>query len=322
MRLKWDGMKADQWIKGLILLGFGAFLLRLDWTGEMLLYVSPSLRMYARLSAYGLAAGGMLQLYLCVAPGRSRHLACACGHPGPHDHSHDHSHGHAGHSHDHSHGHAGHSHAAPAGSARQAMLYGLFLLPLLLGFALPNTSLAGSLADSKGINLAHAPASGGRDVQAPGQSAAGAAGFHTDLYNKDYAKLAEWLYAKPEIAMGDTWFIESLNALNMFPDRFEGKTITMTGFVYRQEGLTDSQFIVGRMAMIHCAADMMPYGIIAVNDSASQFKDNSWVSVTGTVARTEYQGQQVIQIVVTEAKEAKPSAVPYVYPDSGFAAKL
>ena len=56
--------------------------------------------------------------------------------------------------------------------------------------------------------------------------------------------------------MKDQWFIEKMQALNTFVTNFQGKPIKITGFVYREDGIPESQFIVGRLAMTHCIADI------------------------------------------------------------------
>jgi len=122
--------------------------------------------------------------------------------------------------------------------------------------------------------------------------------------------------------MKDEWFIEKLQALNTFADVFDGKKIKITGFVYREDGIPHSQFIIGRMAMTHCIADISPYGIIVESPDASHYADDTWITVTGTIDSTTFHELKVIKINVDKIEPANVTNVPYVYPDWDFASKL
>ncbi|WP_168928823.1 TIGR03943 family putative permease subunit [Paenibacillus dokdonensis] len=299
-------------LKLLILMGFTGYIAYLAFTGEILLYIAPHLVKYTELAAAGLFLFAVFQLYFLIRS-RTKELpaACACGH---HDHDH--------HAHD-DHNHV-HSHEPSRSVAKNALMYGLFILPLLFGALLPNQAFAGSLVKSRGIQVGEsaggipadlAQVAGNDDPELKER-------FKSDKYNRDYAKLGMLLYRQDVIEMKDEWFIEKLQALNAFAGNFEGKTIRIKGFIYREEGLGENQFIIGRMAMTHCIADISPYGIIAESPQAGSFADDAWVELTGTITTTTYHGQQVIKIVVSDTKPAAAPTIPYVYPDWDFAKKL
>jgi uncharacterized repeat protein (TIGR03943 family) len=146
--------------------------------------------------------------------------------------------------------------------------------------------------------------------------------FYSDNYNRDYAKLGMLLYKQDVIEMQDEWFIEKLQALNSFAGKFEGKPIKIKGFIYREDGLAENQFIIGRMAMTHCIADISPYGMIAESPGASGYADDTWVTITGTIAKTSYHDQPAIKILVQNVEPATAPTIPYIYPDWDFAKKL
>ncbi|MCC3375438.1 TIGR03943 family protein [Cohnella sp. REN36] len=285
-----------------ILVGLTALLARLLFSGDMLLYIAPHLMLYARIATAGVTILALCQGYLTVASLRHPAIGCACGR----DHDHD--------------------HAPPASLGKNVVLYGLFLLPLLFGAVVPNAALAGSLARNKGMNLAGAAVPNGASletVELEGDAdQAIKAMFRTNVYNKDYAKLGMLLYRQDAIEMKDEWFIEKLQAMNLFVDNFQGKRVTLTGFVYRESGLADDQFIVGRMAMTHCIADISPYGIVVEAPDAAGYPNDAWLTVDGTIDRTTFQGREVIRIVADGVISAKAPTIPYVYPDWNFASKL
>jgi uncharacterized repeat protein (TIGR03943 family) len=201
------------------------------------------------------------------------------------------------------------------------------LLPLLLGVLLPDQTFAGSLVKNKSMNLGGSAADGS-GVPADLAQLVGMEDpqlkelFRSDNYTRDYAKLGMLLYQQDVIEMKDEWFIEKLQAFNFFADQFEGKTIKIKGFIYREEGLAENQFIIGRMAMTHCIADVSPYGIIAESSDANSYADDTWLTITGTIAATSYRDQTVIKINVQNVEPATSPTIPYVYPDWDFAQKL
>lgn len=304
-------------LKLLILMGFAGYIAYLTITGDILLYIAPHLVKYTELAAAGLFLFAVFQLYILIRS-RTKEVpaACACGHDSVHHHHHHHDHDEHGHSHE------------PSRSlAKNVLMYGLFILPLLLGVLLPDQAFAGSLVKSRGIQVGES-AGGSGGIPADLAPLAGTDDpelkerFKSDKYNRDYAKLGMLLYRQDIIEMKDEWFIEKLQALNAFAGNFEGKTIRIKGFVYREEGLGENQFIIGRMAMTHCIADISPYGIIVETPEAESFADDAWVDITGTIATTTYRGQQVIKIVVSDTEPAAAPTIPYVYPDWDFAKKL
>ena len=146
--------------------------------------------------------------------------------------------------------------------------------------------------------------------------------FKTNVYDQGYAKLGMKLYQENVIEMKDKWFIEKLQSMNMFVDNFQNKEIEIKGYIYREPGLSNNQFIIARMGMTHCIADISPYGIIAESENPAQFADDSWVTISGTISKADFNGQTVIKINVTNSTPAKAPKVQYVYPDWDFASKL
>ncbi|MCM3630832.1 TIGR03943 family protein [Paenibacillus glycanilyticus] len=300
----------DHSFKGLILIGFAALILYLWQTGDMLLYIAPDLVPYVVAASVVLLALAGSQFRLAARSLREKVVVCDCGH----DHEHDH-------------GAAGHRQGGTRLLLKKSGIYGLFLLPLLLGAALPNTAFAGALAVNKGMNMGAVPVDDGKAdlelVELEGNVDSGLKElFRTQPYNLDYAKLGMLLYQQDLIEMKDQWFIEKLEAINRFVDNFQGKTIQITGFVYRDKQLPGGQLIVGRMAMTHCIADIAPYGMIVETPSADDYANDTWITVTGTIGKTQAGGRDIMKIVATDIEAAEPSAVPYVYPDINFASKL
>ncbi|MFC5402806.1 TIGR03943 family putative permease subunit [Cohnella soli] len=295
-------------LRAFILLAFACLIGYLVISGDALLYVAPKLIVYLVAAGAGLLVISAFQFYISIVSLKQTIIVCQCGHDHD-DHDEQHSH-------------------EPSNSPwKNVLIYSMFLLPLVLGSLLPNTALAGSLASKRGMNLGGVAADQAAasaemvELQSDGDPALRSL-FRTTPINRDYAKLGMKLYQQNVIEMKDEWFIEKLQALNTFADQFAGKEIKITGFVYREEGISGSQFIIGRLAMTHCIADISPYGIIVESPDAGNYSDDSWITITGTIDSTIFHGIKVIKINVETIEPANVKNAPYVYPDWDFASKL
>ena len=293
-------------MKATILLGFSFYILQLIITSDILQFIVPQLVIYVKIAVTFLMIVSAFQYYIAILSMKKTVIICECGH------DHDHVFGHD------------HSHHSEKFTLKTGFIYGLFLVPLLLGFLLPNQSVASSLASNRGMNLGGMTTqNNGAQVELDGnEDPALRKLFKTNVYDKDYAKLGMLLYNQNVIEMKDKWFIEKLQSMNMFVDNFQGKEIKIMGFIYRESGLTSNQFIIARMGMTHCIADISPFGIIAEAANSNEFLNNAWVTITGKIGKTTFNGQPVIKIEVEKSEPAKAPKVQYVYPDWEFGKKL
>jgi uncharacterized repeat protein (TIGR03943 family) len=146
--------------------------------------------------------------------------------------------------------------------------------------------------------------------------------FKTDKYMVDYGKLGMALYKKELIQVQDDIMMEILTSLDLFMDNFIGKKIEMSGFVDRPEGVKDNQFVVARFAVSCCSADAAPYGVLVEFDNSRNFAKDSWVKVTGTIGKTEFNGNEIIKINATKVEKIPAAKTTYIYPEDDFLDKL
>ena len=108
-------------------------------------------------------------------------------------------------------------------------------------------------------------------------------------------------------------YMEVMELIYLYPDDFVGKKVSYTGFVYNDPQTKGYQFIF-RFGIIHCIADSGVYGL-ATTGSNQTFKDNAWVTVTGTISVNYYKNlKQTLPILnLTEVKEVSQPDNPYVY---------
>ncbi|MFC4775545.1 TIGR03943 family putative permease subunit [Paenibacillus sp. GCM10023252] len=289
-------------IRAVILTAFAMFIVYLVRTDQIMLYIAPRMLLYVKLSAVGLYAAAIYQVYAALQKRMGRSVAdCGCEHD--------------------------HALESPPASLKNTLIYGLFIFPLLLGFLLPNATLGSAEAARKGMSLTSTDFVN-RTGPGPG-AASGAAPLHADSndldamfpydeYTKGHAELGKQLYEQPVINVSDKQFIETLTTLDLYRRPLIGKTVELTGFVYREEAMPSNQFVVSRFAMNCCSADALPYGVIVELDNAARYADDQWVRVSGILGTTTYQENEVIKLDVTTIQQAIAPESPYVYADLDF----
>ncbi|SFB41482.1 TIGR03943 family protein [Cohnella sp. OV330] len=281
--------------RAVVLAGIGLYIARLSATGSLSLYISPRMAAYTKLASVGLcfiAAALVYQALKAWDGDRSSGCGEACGHE-------------------------------PAGSwLRQLRAGVLFAVPLALFFLTPDTTIGSAMAAQKGMKLSGVNVALANQA-VPEPSATDAELdllFPHDSLTKPYADYGKMLYAEPEIEIADRRYLETLTTLSFYPDSFTGRRASISGFVYRDDSIGESQFVLGRFAVQCCAADAIPYGIVVESPDAAKYANDKWMTVSGTLAKTTVDGVEVLMLQVDAATEIEPSKDPYVYPDMDFGA--
>ncbi len=142
--------------------------------------------------------------------------------------------------------------------------------------------------------------------------------FPTDEFTESYAKFGKNLAQQDLIQVTNKQFIETLTTLDLYRAAFIGKTIQLSGFVYREDTMGKQQFGVSRFAISCCSADASPYGVMVKFGKADTFATDEWVTVTGKLGTTLYNDIEIIQIDVDKIVKITPPEDPYVSPDLDF----
>ena len=137
--------------------------------------------------------------------------------------------------------------------------------------------------------------------------------FTSSAYEKEMTKELAKYKGRETIQITTENYMEVMELIYLYPNDFVGKKVTYTGFVYNDPQTKGYQFIF-RFGIIHCIADSGVYGL-ATTGSDQTFKDNTWVTVTGTITVNYYQNlKQSLPILnLTEIKEVSQPDNPYVY---------
>ncbi|MBO8163272.1 MAG: TIGR03943 family protein [Brevibacillus sp.] len=109
-------------LRSLLLLGFTLLLAKLIWSGEINLYLAPRLRVLGYVTAVILALL-TISSFRQVIKGREAGCECSEGHH------------------------------LPNSWWKSIVIYGMFALPMLMGFAMPAKILGSDMAEKRGLNL-------------------------------------------------------------------------------------------------------------------------------------------------------------------------
>lgn len=300
-------------LRALILTGFALMIVYLFRTGEITLYIAPRMELYVKLSAIGLYAAAVYQIYAALqkrSAKQVRNCECECSHePSP-------------------------------SKVKNVIIYGLFVFPLLLVFLLPTGTLGSVMAAKKGvsftgsesINRVENPPSiqtieteTDLDPSAVDSSEASNDSeasldrlFPADSYTQDLAAYGKRLYPLPLIDIPEDLFIETLTTLDLYRDAFVGKEIRISGFVYREEEMGTDRLAVSRFAVNCCSADALPYGLMIAWPKAKDYAADEWISVTGKLTTSLYMDNEIITLEVSRIERIAPPESPYVYPNFDF----
>jgi len=263
--------------RAVILLAFALYIGHLVQQDALHYYVAPKLARWIRLCPVPLALMAV-SLTLQALFGRSSSL-CNCDHrlPGP--------------------------------GFKSAVLYGLFLFPLLLGFLLPDRALGSTAAAQKGIALTYTIPDSQSSVNFESSSP----------YNEEFAELAKLLYEQPVIPVHPELFSETFGAIDRYKQPFEGKEIIVSGFLYpAQTGSNERTFAVGRFLVQCCTADATPFGIMVDPGTPISLPADTWIEVRGKLHAVQYKGQEIMQISAESVTPIPEPSTPYIYtsPDS------
>jgi putative membrane protein len=233
------------------------------------------------------------------------------------------------------------------------VVYGLFALPLAMGFVMPDKILGSAMAENLGVTLlsndvrklvevnASAPATAATPAakeaspeqtqeseEAPPQqsqvTAPPAAGeqklddaqlreFFSSQLGDFYTDVAVYLYKQPVIKLDEKVFLDGLTAMELFAKQFAGKEIETMGFVYHQDGFSAQQFVVARFSVSCCTADANVYGILVEESEATKRKIDSWVKVRGKLELRNTNGTDVLVLRATQVEQVEAPKDPYVY---------
>ncbi|MFC4401942.1 TIGR03943 family putative permease subunit [Gracilibacillus xinjiangensis] len=294
MSINWQ-----QFFRAVILFFFFLFILRLHQSGELLKLINPK---YETLSKIG---GAFLFLLLFVAQLSrifSTPMKTKCHHTTHH-----------------------HDHGDQPMNWKKGINYLILIGPLITGFVFPLVSLNASIAQNKGVTMILTNQEGnssplqGEVKQSQQELPVEEYEIDPNVYKNtiskpDYDELKVTLVNQSHIDMKDPLFATIYQEITENPESFQGKEISLTGFVFRESSFHPNQLVLGRFLITHCVADASLIGFLTEFDEGLIVKDDTWMRITGKIKITNYQGFQIPLIEVSQKEIVEAPIQQYVYP--------
>ena len=89
-------------------------------------------------------------------------------------------------------------------------------------------------------------------------------------------------------------------------DKYIGKEIKFTGFIYRLYDFNEKQFVLAREMIISSDNHAVVVGFLSECDNINKFKDGTWVEIEGIIEKGYYHGD----IPIVKIKNIKETNVP------------
>ncbi len=304
------------YIRGIILFGFALLILGLIITDNMKYYIAPKMMPFIYFSVAMFFLLGIIQIFRSTKKGQSEQEEdCDCGL----------------------------DHQVSGPTWLKFVIYSIFILPLLTGFIIPDQALNSTIAANRGIiygsgnaqpvtPVDNEPSNTPRTDQFLNDpegylSSISEDPFDDDLehyriedfydedwFNEYYDSLLIELLEEPVIKVTDENYLDVMTLLDLHLDKFIGKELETTGFVYRESDFDDNRLVVARFSMTCCTADAGVYGTLVETDEASAYENDMWIRVRGTIHKTEYHGFKLPVIQLREVTVVAEPDSPYVYP--------
>lgn len=219
-----------------------------------------------------------------------------------------------------------HDHGDSYSPVKKRIAYSILTFPLLTGFFLPAKLMDASMASKKGIIL-----NGTVGLQKEAESETGTIPSLYDQEEKvtiDHEVVVDQKEVKKEaydekikqlenaevIDMNEEVFDPYYGQISENPEKYEGRTLKMKGFVYKEKGFQPNQFALTRFLITHCVADATSIGFLTEFEKAQTLQQDTWLEVEGTLELTTYNGWEMPLLKVNSWKVIKEPKEPYVYP--------
>ncbi|MCM3783170.1 TIGR03943 family protein [Neobacillus mesonae] len=333
MNIKWNG---QQLFRALILLLFSVMLFRLHITGDILKFVNPKYELLSLSAAILFAILFLFQIRRGWEPVSHEHVhhqdntGAASSLQKQADHTFEEGHSTSAHLHEHHSchdDHCHHDHGNAKLNFKKIIGYGIVLFPLATGFLVPPQVLNASIADKKGGMLlltgsqsTTADTTQGHHHEEPNvklgeeEHTEDEGVMENSVSKNEFNQLMAELDKNESIVMKERIFASYYDRIAKAPEQYAGRTIQLSGFVFREEGLPEEQLVISRFLITHCIADASLIGFLTEFSSPVSMEEDTWIEATGQLDTAVHNGTLLPIIRITEWTEIAAPDQPYVYP--------
>ncbi|MEH7336790.1 TIGR03943 family protein [Neobacillus drentensis] len=287
-------------IRGIILIGFMLLLFKLLLTNNISLLIAPKMIRFIYFTLFICLILGVL-LIIRGTSGKEHSYHCDCDG----------------------------NHTYPSSFGKSVFLYLLFIIPITTGFLFSNNVLGSSVAMNRTIKLGatsqppqqNKTLNNSSKVQSSSNTNKSNKSTNTQsildnqpepLTQKEYDALKNKLLKANIINIDDNQYVNIMNIIQDNLNAMLGKTVTTKGFVYREKEFMQNQIIVARFGITCCVADASVYGMMAKGEVAALPIDK-WVQVTGKIEQTQFNGETIPVIKISQLSKITAPQQPYVF---------
>lgn len=136
------------------------------------------------------------------------------------------------------------------------------------------------------------------------------------FYNKSKFKLDDTITANNVANIEANKYTSILEEVYNNVDTYVGQKISFTGYVYRLYDMKDNEFVLARDMLINSDSQSVVVGFLCTSDNAKNFKNGTWVNVSGSIVKGYYHNQIPV-IEINQIEETKKPEDAFVYPPDG-----
>ncbi len=97
------------------------------------------------------------------------------------------------------------------------------------------------------------------------------------------------------------------------PAELDGLPVDVVAFVYREPGMTDTQFMAARFTVSCCVADAFAVGLPVDYENAPSLSEGAWVRVRGTLQAGTFDGEHIPVIQPVSVEPVDQPDTPYLF---------
>lgn len=213
------------------------------------------------------------------------------------------------------HHHDGHDHGLSKPYQR-GLANLLLAFPLIVGFLFPTVSLDTSIVEAKGFNFPISKESvGDPDIQTQYLKPDTSIYFNKTDYDEQMDEALKPYIKQDHVVVTDENYLEVMELIYNYPSEFIGKKISYMGFAFNSPEKEQNDLFIFRFGIIHCVADSGVFGLLTHMPEGQTFKNNDWVTVTGTIQSQYYAPfkRELPVVDVSKVEKVEQPKNQYVY---------
>jgi putative membrane protein len=185
--------------------------------------------------------------------------------------------------------------------------YMVLIITLIIGFVAAQKGLNLNIADTRSVNMANS-----NTIKVPSSI--------IKMPIEEAEEKEKEAFDEGTIEFDDQNYFEILGKIGDDTEKYKGRKVIVSGFVYKDEDFKTDEFVVARLMMSCCAADSQVVGLMSKWPNAETLEKEVWVKIEGTIDSTRYKEKdsdiemELPIIIVNKVEEIQKPDNIYVYP--------